>query len=414
MNTTAETACRNKTQFKALTQAAFRLSNLLTAERDRLVADLGLTSARWQVLETVGVHPTPVTAAEIGRQLQISRQAVQRVLNDLTKQGLTRLAADENDKRAQLASITPAGVDLLLKLDERSEILQLAISAEHGPLIAGFLQSANGKIDPAPAADTAVRLATTPTGAAVPFWSTRPISKTIASRTRTFEAVRDHILHEIQSGRLQSGDRLPAERELASELGVGRSAVREALRSLEMSGMLSFKRGVGGGAFVRESGSEGIETSIRSMLILGRLPLNDLLDVRASLLGQCARLGAHRGTKQDFVRMDRSIDELERCVRTFKDRVAAIEPATEFYRLAARSTHNPLMIMLVDAIADLVAEMLTELKHRPRLDSITARREMVAAMRDGRADDAARVIRDHSYDTNRLLLRWKRPLAHRG
>lgn len=86
----------------------------------------------------------------------------------------------------------------------------------------------------------------------------------------TFETVQDHILGEIRSGRVKPGDRLSPERELASELRVGRSDVREALRSLEISGLLSFKRGVGGGAFVRESGSEGIETSIRSMLILGR------------------------------------------------------------------------------------------------------------------------------------------------
>ena len=136
--------------------------------------------------------------------------------------------------------------------------------------------------------------------------------------------------------------------------------------------------------------------------------------MRASLLGQCARLGAQRGTSQDFVRLDRNIDELERCVRTFKDQVAAIAPATEFYRLAARSTHKRLMVLLVDAIADLVAEMLTEIKHRPRMDSVTARRKMVAAMREGRADDATRVIRSHAYGTNRLLLRSKWAFAQQA
>ncbi|MEY4500310.1 MAG: hypothetical protein RIS52_200, partial [Pseudomonadota bacterium] len=143
-------------------------------------------------------------------------------------------------------------------------------------------------------------------------------------------------------------------------------------------------------------------------------PLTDLLEVRASLLAQCARLGAKLGTKQDFERLDKNIDELERCIATYKNQVAAIEPATQFYRLAARSSHNSLMILLVDAIADLVAEMLTELEHRPRKDSVTARREMVAAMREGRADDAARVIRVHSYNTNRLLRKSKVSFAQTG
>jgi len=403
----------NDRQFKALTQAAFRLSNLLTAERDKLVEDLGLTSARWQVLETLGLQPAPVSAAHVARQLQISRQAVQRVLNDLAKQRLVQFLADSNDKRAQLVSLTAPGTDMLVELDKRSEILRRKMAVENQAIITGFLELANSEIssrgsEPPPASDAVPEKSA---GTETLPWPSRSVGTVIDSTVRTFENVQNHILDRIRKGDLKSGDRLPPERELASSLGVGRSAVREALRSLEMSGILSFKRGVGGGAFVRESGSEGIEASIRSMLILGRLPLTALLEVRASLLGQCARLGAQRGNKQDFARLDRNIDELERCIATYKDQSAAIAPATEFYRLAARASHNPLMILLVDALADLVAEMLSELKHRPRIDSVTARREMVAAMREGRADDAARVIRTHSYDTNRLLLRSKRPFA---
>jgi GntR family transcriptional regulator, transcriptional repressor for pyruvate dehydrogenase complex len=392
----------DKLQFKSLTQAAFRFSNLLTVERDRLVQELGLTSARWQIIETVGQQPGPVSAAHIARQLQISRQAVQRVLNDLAKLGLVQLAADAADKRAQLVSITLQGSEMLLELDNRSEVLRKKISDDHQPIVADFLEQANSGIVSSEKDEASVKSKKT-----VGTWQDMPIGTPVDALPRTFENIQGHILEQIRSGKVKSGDRLQPERELASSLGVGRSAVREALRSLEMSGVLRFKRGAGGGAFVKESGSGGIEASIRSMLILGRLPLTDLLEVRASLLAQCARLGAKLGTKQDFERLDKNIDELERCIATYKNQVAAIEPATQFYRLAARSSHNSLMILLVDAIADLVAEMLTELEHRPRKDSVTARREMVAAMREGRADDAARVIRVHSYNTNRLLRKSK-------
>jgi len=287
----------------------------------------------------------------------------------------------------------------------RSQALRQKISEDHGPVLTRFLELAKGETAEASGGDEVDRPEHSPAQSETKStsWATRP-PEDAASASRTFENVQDHILDQIRVGKVTSGDRLPPERELASSLGVGRAAVREALRSLEISGILRFKRGVGGGAFVRESGSEGIETSIRSMLILGRLPLTDLLEVRASLLGQCARLGAERGTEQDFDRLDRNIDELEQCISTFNNQALAIKPATEFYRLAARSSHNPLMILLVDAIADLVAEMLTKLDHRPPMDSVTARRTMVAAMREGRADDAARVIRLHSHDTNRLLL----------
>lgn len=147
MDATAGTVFNNPAQFKALTQAAFRLNNLLTAERDRLVADLGLTSARWQVLETVGLQSVAVSAAHVARQLQISRQAVQRVLNDLATQGLVVLAADAGDKRAQLVAITAAGSDLLLELDRRSDILREKISKDHHVLVAGFLERASSTDD---------------------------------------------------------------------------------------------------------------------------------------------------------------------------------------------------------------------------------------------------------------------------
>lgn len=398
-------------QFSALTQATFRLSSLLAAERDRAVADLGLTSARWQVLEAVGAQAAPVSAASLGRLLHISRQAVQRVLNDLAGQGLIRLDADETDRRVQLAMVTPAGASALEELVNRTEFLHRKFVAECRPLVTEFVDLVNAGCEPGASDSASPQDASRSHDDRSAPRAARPTEPAAASTARTFEIVRDHILDAIHNGQLQSGNRLPPERELASDLGVGRAAVREALRSLEMSGILSFKRGAGGGAFVRESGSDGIEDSIRSMLILGRLPLTDLLEVRASLLGQCARLGAQRATEQDFLRLERNIDELERCVRTYNDQVAAIEPATEFYRLAAKSTHNRLMVLLMDAIADLVAEMLRQLKHRPRPDSVIARREMVAAMRAGKPDEAARVIRDHSYDTNRLLLRNRRPFT---
>src|SRR3546814_15459420 len=97
----------------------------------------------------------------------------------------------------------------------------------------------------------------------------------------------------------------------------------------------------------------------------------------ASLLAQCARIGAQRGTADDFVRLDLAIDELETRVNSSADHLKAIGPATEFYRLAARSTYNPLMVLLVDALANLVAERLTSLRHPPRQDPVTAARTRV-------------------------------------
>jgi GntR family transcriptional regulator, transcriptional repressor for pyruvate dehydrogenase complex len=400
-------------QIDQLLNAAFRLSGTLLSTRDKMVKDLGLTSALWQVLNEVVGEERGLSAAQIARRIGLTRQAVQRTANDLVAAGMTAFADNPADRRTQQILITDKGKAALETANARQFewVRSFGNALEGGTLgnAAEFLNTATVIVGALPEAQSVLfqEVTSQPIAAADP-----PPQGTQSKKSRIFEGVNSHILEQVKVGLLVPGSKLPSERDLSAKLGVGRPAVREALRSLEISGVLRFQRGARGGAFVKESGSDGIETSIRSMLILGRLPLSDLLDVRASLLGQCARLGAERGTKQDFARLDSNIDELERCINTFNNQFPAIEPAVEFYRLAARSSHNPLMILLVNAIAGLVAEMLTKLEHRPRRDSVSARREMLAAMREGRADDAARVIRLHSHDTNRLLLKSKQSFVH--
>lgn len=87
----------------------FRLSSRLLTEGDRLVAPLGLTSARWQVLGTIvnGEHPQPV--AWLARNLGANRQNVQRIVNDLHKEGLVAFEANPHHRRAQLVVLTDTG-----------------------------------------------------------------------------------------------------------------------------------------------------------------------------------------------------------------------------------------------------------------------------------------------------------------
>jgi DNA-binding MarR family transcriptional regulator len=87
----------------------FRLNSRLLTAGDRLVAPLGLTSARWQVLGTVanGEHPQPV--AWLARNMGANRQNVQRIVNDLCKEGLVAFEANPHHRRAQLVVLTKTG-----------------------------------------------------------------------------------------------------------------------------------------------------------------------------------------------------------------------------------------------------------------------------------------------------------------
>lgn len=91
----------------------FRLNSLLLTAGDRLVAGLGLTSARWQILGAIVTSERPEPVAWLARNLGANRQNVQRIVNDLQRDGLVAFATNPHHRRAQLVVLTDKGRDTL-------------------------------------------------------------------------------------------------------------------------------------------------------------------------------------------------------------------------------------------------------------------------------------------------------------
>jgi DNA-binding MarR family transcriptional regulator len=88
----------------------FRLNGRLLEAGDALVADIGLTSARWQVMGAVALSPVPLPVAHIARNMGLSRQSVEWRANEMEKDGLIMLAPNpHHDERAKLMLLTPQG-----------------------------------------------------------------------------------------------------------------------------------------------------------------------------------------------------------------------------------------------------------------------------------------------------------------
>jgi DNA-binding MarR family transcriptional regulator len=87
----------------------FRLNSLLLTAGDRLVARLGLTSARWQILGAIVAAERPQPVAWLARNLGANRQNVQRIINDLHRDGLVAFQANPHHRRAQLVVLTDKG-----------------------------------------------------------------------------------------------------------------------------------------------------------------------------------------------------------------------------------------------------------------------------------------------------------------
>jgi DNA-binding MarR family transcriptional regulator len=113
--------------FTQLILELFRLNGGLLAAGDGLTRDLGLTSARWQVLGAIDHEPLPV--AQIARNMGLTRQAVQRVANDLVSQGFVAFADNPNHQRAKLVGLTDQGRRALDALNRRQAMWANGIAA---------------------------------------------------------------------------------------------------------------------------------------------------------------------------------------------------------------------------------------------------------------------------------------------
>jgi DNA-binding MarR family transcriptional regulator len=93
----------------ALILEVFRLNGRLLAAGDRLVAPLGLTSARWQVLGAIALSPTPEPVARLARVMGLNRQGVQRIVNELAQEGIVSFRDNPHHRRAKLVVLTARG-----------------------------------------------------------------------------------------------------------------------------------------------------------------------------------------------------------------------------------------------------------------------------------------------------------------
>ena len=236
---------------------------------------------------------------------------------------------------------------------------------------------------------------------------------------RAFEEICQRIREQLAAGVLKPGDKLPAERDLAQQLGVGRNALREALRSLEIAGIVRLQKGVKGGAFIREGDSGRMNQVVADMLSLGSISVEELTEARVHIQDLVVRLASTRATRAVLGALEANIDRTEQMTLAgrYLDRV---ECSRDFYQLLAAATHNPVLSMMVHSLTEILMQFVTARvaaggKPQPRL--IEKRREFLLALRARDATRAANLMRTHLASVHRLLKEVPKsatPAAPRG
>ena len=209
------------------------------------------------------------------------------------------------------------------------------------------------------------------------------------STRRAFEEIAHQIREQLARRSLRTGDRLPPERELAEEFGVSRNTLREALRSLEIAGLLELRKGASGGAFIRAGGGEAAVAGLADLYCLGAIRPEHVTEARIIVGTEVARLAALRITAGDLERLEENVRAAEEATAQ-GDMARRAEINYEFHRLLARATRNPVLIVLTDALLAMTRRFIEEIGYRPNRYVLPSRRRLIARLKTGDAPGAAR------------------------
>lgn len=219
------------------------------------------------------------------------------------------------------------------------------------------------------------------------------------------EVVAAHLETLVREAGLRPGDRLPPERYLAAALDVSRGTVREALKELELKGLVVRRQGMG--TIVADADRRGFGNDLMGRLSAGDRSWVEIMDLRDAIEVPIAERAARFATRSDLRRLAATIEEMQRA-RT-PARYAELD--ARFHRLVAEASHNPLLVRVVE----LTSEWL-ELTRRSRLHtarrrarSLEGHRAIFAAIARRDREGAAAAMHEHIRTIVEELGRRKAP-----
>ncbi len=211
-------------------------------------------------------------------------------------------------------------------------------------------------------------------------------------RTKVYAEVASQIYRLIEDGRLKPGDRLPPERDMAEMFGVSRTSVRDAIRVLEMRGLVEPRHGEG--TVVRQVPIDAIVSPLADALTASKGLVADLFDMRKMLEPPLARAAALRATNEDLWALGEII--ARHADRARAGEMVIAEDTAFHYRIAA-AAKNQVVLRVMDVIMDLLRDSRARsLQGRARAErSLDGHLRILSAIQARDPDGAAEAMRLH-------------------
>ncbi len=185
---------------------------------------------------------------------------------------------------------------------------------------------------------------------------------------RAYESILMHLHQQVEDGVLKPGEKLPSERRLAERFGIGRSSVRDAIRILEVRGIVKPRQG--GGTIVQAFSSDALVAELAGALVRKRALVQELMEVRCMIEPPLAARAAALASAEQIERLE---DILRRQHEKARRGEMAVEEDTDFHSEIARAAGNRVMLAVLDTLVGL----LTETRRRFLQDEERARASLV-------------------------------------
>lgn len=204
-----------------------------------------------------------------------------------------------------------------------------------------------------------------------------------------YELVVDQIRRAIHMGSYIPGDKLPPERELALQLGVSRTTLREAIRVLEGEGYVESRRGARGGLMVVDQAKD--ERRIRPLVKEKLQEFEDLIDYREAIERAAARLAARRRREKDINTLASACEVMERGLETGRFRAAD----SAFHLAIAEAARNRFMRQAIEEVRAAMWMPVDQLIPRLFKSAHLHHAQILEGIRDRDPDAAEKAVIDH-------------------
>lgn len=219
------------------------------------------------------------------------------------------------------------------------------------------------------------------------------------SAQRIYQEVASQLRRSISEGRLRPGDKLPPERSLAAMFGVSRNTVRDALRALELGGLIELKLGATGGAFVLPGSSNAVVNGMRDLYFLGAITPDHLTEARLALSAEVIRLACKRITEEDLALLEANVARAGEMhtAGNFEERTKYHQA---FHVLLAKSTRNPILIAATEGIMEVTRQFVKAIGPSDNQNyTLPSRRRLLTHLRQR---DAERAVQEMVQTLSRL------------